>query len=471
MEYFTKTENRTEFYAYFGYVADVSRNRRKSDLNQKPTLQFSNQKCQTDADNLNCEFLKMNDQWSPFTRKEDIHSLVEGYPKNEGPFHRGVSVEIKSQSIKKFVFNGHTSLLESVTYSTSDSLQERDTCILFSWRKDLYSPSAIRKIIKENNTDDDYFNILLFSGRKGQLRLEILSNVFNNTAFQVAENLQNLKEGCNVRKLKDVIQLPESQERAVQLSDFCKHKNTQQKTKRKTKRKNSKNVIKDTDHSQKPGDMEELNIENDELYNYSQDNEYNRKQICIQNNVISKNLHKIDLSMTNDFCEKPDLKKSKTKVPTHRVVPTKMRKSKVKTQTKHLEWKIYLVPGEDVLRNLVSDYFGDDMIRQAVYGMLGPEVDRRYKASFERPNVPWPSMHPLLPYKLRFLDEDEDHNHTLSDPFTGDNNNQQKEDNSTVTEQVDSCEQSDCSNIEIDDEYYLNISDTDENDNDCDQSN
>ncbi|XP_076076483.1 uncharacterized protein LOC143047333 isoform X2 [Mytilus galloprovincialis] len=107
LEYFTKTENRTEFYAYFGCVADVSRNRRKSDFNQKPTLQFSNQTCQTDA----------------------------GYPKNEGPFHRGASVEIKSQSIKKFVFNGHTSLLESVTYSTSDSLQERDTCILFSWKK------------------------------------------------------------------------------------------------------------------------------------------------------------------------------------------------------------------------------------------------------------------------------------------------------------------------------------------------
>ncbi|CAC5404083.1 unnamed protein product [Mytilus coruscus] len=462
-----KIKNRTEFNAYFGYVADVSRNSRKRDSNQKPTLHFSNKSCQTDTDNLDCEFLKMNDQWSHFTPKGDNYSFIEGYPKHEGPFYRGVSVEIKSQSIKKFMFNGHTSLLESVTFATPDSLQERDTCILFSWRNDLYSPSTIRKIIKDNETDADNFDIILFSDRKGQLRFEILSDVFNDTAFQVAKNLQNLKDGCKVRKLKDV--LPESEERAVQLSDFCKNMNTQQKRKFKIERKTRQNVNIDTLHGQTSEDMEELNI--DELYNYSQVPENNRKLICIQKNLISKNRQKMDLSMKNNYCEKHLLEKTKTKVPSHRIIPTKMKNSKVKTQTMHPEWKIYLQHGEDQLRNLVSDYFGDDMIRQAVYGMLEPDVDRRFKASFERPNVPWPSMHPLLPYKLRFLDEDEDHNHTLSDHFTGDLYTQQKDDNSMVTEQVDSCEQSDCSNVEIDDGNHFDMTSSDENDNDCDQSN
>ncbi|CAG2200745.1 unnamed protein product [Mytilus edulis] len=253
LEYFTKTENRTELYAYFGYVADVSRNRRKA-IPTKHQL---------------CNFL---------TRHV-----------------RQIQLEKRS------------------TFSTC------------------YTENN-----KENKTDDDRFDILLFSGRKGQLRLEILSDVFNDTAFQVAKNLQNFKEGCNVRKLKDVIQLQESEERTVQLSDFCKNKNTQQKI----ERNNSKYVNKETVDGQPSEDMEEINI--DDQYS-SQIHEYN-KLICIQNNVISKYLQKKGLSMTNDYCEEPDLTKSKTKVFSHRVVPTKTKKSKVKTQTKHPEWKIYLQP-------------------------------------------------------------------------------------------------------------------------------
>lgn len=183
----------------------VSRNNENRGSNQKPASQSSNKSCQTNTDNLNYEFGKMYDQLSDFTHIGDCHSLIEGNPEYEGPFYHGLSVEIKSHSKKKFVFDGHAAILESVTFTSDAPLQERDTCFIFSWKNNLYSPSAIRKIIIENETDGDSFDIMLFSEREGKLRIETLSDVFTDTAFQVAKNLQNLKDGRQIRKLKDVL--------------------------------------------------------------------------------------------------------------------------------------------------------------------------------------------------------------------------------------------------------------------------
>ncbi|CAC5395481.1 unnamed protein product [Mytilus coruscus] len=451
----------------FTYTA-VSRNNGNRGSNQKPASQSSNKSCQTNTDNLNYEFLKMYDQWSDFTYRGEGYSLLEGNPEYEGPFYHGLRVEIKSHSKKKFVFDGHAAILESVTFTSDAPLQERDTCIIFSWKNNLYSPSAIRKIIIENETDGDSFDIMLFSEREGKLRIETLSDVFTDTAFQVAKNLQNLNDGRQIRKLKDVLLLLDPVDQRIQITNFNKPSNTQQKREMK-ENNNIRANYKSNVEQQRSKSIKAGNI--DEQYGLSKiqkcDRTFQERVIIIQKKTKNTNLN-----ITDTYFEKPLPEKTKTNVQSHGIFPTKMKNSKVKTQTKHPEWKIYLRPGEDDIRNLVSDYFGDDMIRQAVYGMLGHDVDRRYKASFERPNVPWPSMHPLLPYKLRFLDDDVDHNRTRCDHFTGDFNTQQQDNHSSATEQGDSCEESECGgSLEISDENHLNITSTDENDSDCDQSN
>ncbi|XP_052087350.1 uncharacterized protein LOC127724428 [Mytilus californianus] len=304
----------------------------------------------------------MYDQWSDFTHRGD-YSLIEGNPEYEGPFYHGLSVEIKSHSKKKFVFDGHAAILESVTFMSDAPLQERDTCILFSWKNDLYSPSAIRKILIENETDGDSFDIILLSEREGQLRIEILSDVFNDTAFQVAKSLQNLKDGRQIRKLKDILILLDPGDQGIQITNFNKPSNTQQKRKKK-ENNDIRTKYKSKVEQQRTKSIKIGNIDVQYCLSKIQDCDrtLQEKATIKQKKLILKNYQISDLNVTYNKFEKPLPGKAKTKVPRHEIVPTKMKNSKVKTQIKRTEWKIYLRSGEDELRNLVCDYFGDDMI-------------------------------------------------------------------------------------------------------------
>lgn len=92
------------------------------------------------------------------------------------------------------------------------------------------------------------------------------------------------------------------------------------------------------------------------------------------------------------------------------LVRSKMKNARVKTHAKTSsgELKIYLQSWENEIGDLVNEYFDENIIRQACYGSFRHDFDWRCKTSFDRPSVPWPSMHPLLPYKLRYLDVDDE---------------------------------------------------------------
>lgn len=77
--------------------------------------------------------------------------------------------------------------------------------------------------------------------------------------------------------------------------------------------------------------------------------------------------------------------------------------SKVKGQTRHVPQKpfyIITIRDEEVVRQLLLDFPLHDFVRKETNIFFRNEQ----KMHFTRPSVPIPSMHPLLPYKLMYLD-------------------------------------------------------------------
>ncbi|CAC5395478.1 unnamed protein product [Mytilus coruscus] len=293
LQHFTQTQNKTELQALIGNVTTVAKNKGRRGSNQIPNLQSANKSCQTNTDNM-CkllfEILKMQ-QWP------DCNNTKDGY-----------------SSIK------------------DTSFQERDPCILFYWKSNLYSPSTVRKMIKENHYEGENFDIILISEGERQLRIENLSDVVISTAFEVAKSLQNLKDGRLVKKLKEVLHPLESRAEGIQIINVNKPSSTQQKRKTKENNNSRTNFI-NKPEKQRTKSIKTGNI--DEQYCLSKLEEY--YNIVQEEKPIMKNQHKNDLSITDNYFVKPLLERSAPKIPSHRVVPTKMKNSKVKTQINHPE--------------------------------------------------------------------------------------------------------------------------------------
>lgn len=79
-------------------------------------------------------------------------------------------------------------------------------------------------------------------------------------------------------------------------------------------------------------------------------------------------------------------------------------KSKVKGQTKHFipRKPVYAITLQD--KHLIESMSHDDTLRHTMHEYFNNDE----KIHFSRPSVPIPSMHPLLPYKTRYLDEESD---------------------------------------------------------------
>ncbi|XP_052087300.1 uncharacterized protein LOC127724403 isoform X2 [Mytilus californianus] len=84
--------------------------------------------------------------------------------------------------------------------------------------------------------------------------------------------------------------------------------------------------------------------------------------------------------------------------------------SKVKGQTRHVPQKPFYIittQDEEFVRQLLLDFPLHDFVRKETNHFFRNEQ----KMHFTRPSVPIPSMHPLLPYKLLYLDEVETSEH------------------------------------------------------------
>lgn len=135
------------------------------------------------------------------------------------------------QSTKKFDFSQHISAFKSFTLTniSGDSCQERDTCILSSWKSHRSDPPiAMKQIIIDNDSVHHNFDVLLISENEGQFSLEVLSDVDKYTAFKIATSLQKLKDDCQKGSLEDVLEFLHKGEIR---NGFIKPSNTQIKMK------------------------------------------------------------------------------------------------------------------------------------------------------------------------------------------------------------------------------------------------
>ncbi|OPL33935.1 hypothetical protein AM593_09567, partial [Mytilus galloprovincialis] len=365
------------------------------------------------------------------TRKEQekVSSMAIAY--------RGEEISLKSFSTEEIYIYQETCLLILLKYSKGN-MQRRKTCRLFICGDKMYSPSAFLQKVQEQGTEE--FNqaiyVMAFSETDGYLNIEFMKGISKELAISIAKVIQNNSLEMELLRLADILRLFET-------NDIFEQRNPEDSI--MGTRKNNDNHLNDIndnciqyngmDAYQRSTDRPiqhhvNNNSDNDALLNDSHRNKFiEPKTVNVDNNDTVKGL------LNN------------TGLRTQWTDRSKMKNSKVKTQSKPVrELKIYLQSVEVDFAGLVNEYFEDNMIRQAVYGFCSLDETRRNKTSFGRPNVPWPSMHPLLPYKLRYLDENEEtsdfhrnpeqHNEVQNDPNTENLDNFSSDDD---TDQYDSC--------------------------------
>ncbi|XP_063401843.1 uncharacterized protein LOC134686090 [Mytilus trossulus] len=320
--------------------------------------------------------------------EEDECSLSEEQSdvEYENPRFRGSSVILKSHSIKKFDINDHSGLVESVMFTKENSFGQTDPFLMFSLGCGFYTPHAL---INSNMVDSEIgnsFKIFYISATKTELLILLFTPIRKFTAFQIANTILNRIDCRDVRSTTAFLELisqtdkendcesvrSEKEEEVNYACDSLDPNDIIEKTKTQFDQSESHKNIRQTNYKK----LGKIDINSKQIHYKSIDN-------C-KSNYVGKNSH------TKDFTHS---------IGVHR---TKTGNHKLKTQGQtHATWKITIIRGEE---QIVDSYLGDSMVRQAMYEFFGENDYIRYKASFERPNVPWPSMHPLLPYKYRFLD-------------------------------------------------------------------
>ncbi|CAC5403182.1 unnamed protein product [Mytilus coruscus] len=356
--------------------------------------------------------------------------------------YRGEEARLKSYSTEQLYIDQQACLLISLKYSKGN-MQRRKTCILFMCRDKMYSPSAFLQKVQGQGLEE--FNqaiyVTAFSETDGYLNIEFMKGISKELAISIAKVIQNNSLDLELMRLADILRLFET-------NDNCEQTNLLWSD------------INPEDSITDPGK------DNDNHFNDITDN-------CIQNNGMNNNQESTDWLIKHHVNDKTDSNallsdrnksvepkilnvdnnntekelRNNTGLRTQWTDRSKMKNSKVRTQSKPVrELKIFLQSVEVDLRGLVNEYFEDNMIRQAVYGFCSQDFDRRIKTSFDRPNVPWPSMHPLLPYKLRYLDENEETSHWYTnkeqyDEVQNELNTENRDNYSSDagTDQYDSC--------------------------------
>ncbi|XP_071135431.1 uncharacterized protein [Mytilus edulis] len=362
--------------------------------------------------------------------------------------YRGEEIRLKSNSIEEIYIDQETSLLISLKYSKGN-MQRRKTCTLLICRGKIYSPSAFLQKVQEQGTEE--FNqaiyVTAFSETDDYLNIEFMKGISKELAISIAKVIQNNSLEMELLRLADILRLFETNDISEQSNPEDSIMGT---------RKNNDNHLNDiNDNCIQYNGMDAYQGSTDRPIQYhvnnNSDNDSHRNKF-IEPKTVNVDSNNAVKGLRNN-----------TGLRTQWTDRSKKKNSKVRTQSKPVrELKIYLQSVEVDFAGLVNEYFEDTMIRQAVYGFCSPDVTRRNKTSFGRPNVPWPSMHPLLPYKLRYLDENEEtsdfhrnpeqHNEAQNDQNTENIDNFSSDDD---TDQYGSCT-SEC---------------TEEIDNDNDQDN
>ncbi|XP_063403125.1 uncharacterized protein LOC134687079 isoform X2 [Mytilus trossulus] len=362
LKHFTKTQDITEIKVMFGSILYY--------------LSFPTSKKPSRLDNT------LSDTENNYSNEDQSNG-------NKTLYHRGFPVELVSYSTKKFNVSGNSSLLESVTFTKENKSRKRDTLFLFRFKGMLYSPSAVRHLDKKSIESTNSVDILSISETESNVRLEVLTGLSIYTAFQVAKLLKCPKNGRRVRKLKDLITCLKLGNKKNDDPDFLESVKTANEDNIKACYSPYQDENGTQNQTDKVKDSKETIAEN--IKNLRQE---------------LKKTHQ-DVNFTMGSTKDRNVgKNATTKFFTHSkwTDRTRMGNNNIRPQSERPSWKIFLQNREDETDGVVSESLGEPMISQAIYEFFGQHVDSGYKSSIRRSQEPWPSMHPLLPYKCLYID-------------------------------------------------------------------
>lgn len=297
---------------------------------------------------------------------------------------------MNSHFIKKIDACGQSALEESVTLTWENSIIQRDTLIMFYRKGVFYSSLALMLSNILDNEIGNSFKVLVISEMISGLQMAVFASLNEFTVSQIAKRLKYFNDGRQVRNREDLLKCLNLSEQEKLIPEMLERKN-----------KGKEGGYNICNSNIDPKVIIERNQKQLDQYECEKQIRTIKNQKHAIIDINSQQIHfKTEEIHKTDYNEKY----LETKEPSHSkwTERTKMGKNKLKTQ--HPAWKLYFGPGEDAVKELACQYFEEGTIRQAVFEFFGANDERRCKASFERPNVPWPSMHPLLPYKLRVLD-------------------------------------------------------------------
>lgn len=320
-------------------------------------------------------------------------------------------------------------LLRTAKYQIEGCPYSKDTCQLFINDSVLFSGAAFRHFLKNDNNILGRWSLLSLSKSENHLDITIIDDLPLTILHQIAEPLQNHIDGKQRKRPEDMITRQEIDEYRA------KHQESE------IRRKSPTNSAK--------GDLNiDDDVETDDKIPQNLDSYISEGQITHDTDVETDN---VPLNLNYNIPEEGVTHDPLQTVPSKKehnhsfwTTGIKTKQSKVKTQSRPQNFKICLQSRDDEVRDLVNDYFGDDIIRQCVQDFFESDVNpiRRQKRVYERPHIQWPSMHPRLPYKLRYLDEHVDDNgsgnqdhvqqQTFSPTAAGEYNEERSSDSTSV---------------------------------------
>ncbi|XP_052087335.1 uncharacterized protein LOC127724421 [Mytilus californianus] len=393
LQHFTRTQDITELKVLFGSILSRTENHVNTQnriFNHNSDLELGNQACFTKKDYPHFETSKIPPRLdNTYIDTGNDYSNEDQPDESKTLYHRGFPVELVSYSTRKFHLNDTSSFLESVTFRKENRSRQRETLILFHLKGMLYSPSALMHLDMEDIEITNSIDILCISETERELRVEVLTGLNRYTAFEFAKLLQFLHNGQRVRKLKDLIPCLKLGDPKKDDPVFLERVKTENEGYIKTCFSLKQDLYGNHSQTSKNKDIEDTIAENikklqQEMSKVQQDLDLNMG--ATNGKIVGKN--------ANAKCF-TDSKWTDRK---------QVGNIKVRTQSDRPTWTICLQNPEDETEGVVSGYLGDPMISQAIYEFFGQYIDCGYTGSIERPPIPWPSMHPLLPYKCKYLD-------------------------------------------------------------------
>ncbi|CAC5421266.1 unnamed protein product [Mytilus coruscus] len=383
---FTSTKDRTEFKVLLDAETGNNENTENRIFNSKSDLQHVQPSINKDDSNF-----QNSAPWldNAFSDTENGNSNEDHLDENKTLYHRGFPVELVSYSTRKFHLNDKSSFLESVAFRKENISRQRETLILFRLKGMLYSPSALMHLDMEDIEVTKSIDVLCISETESELRVEVLTGLNRYTAFEFAKLLKFLHNGQRVRKLKDLIPCLKLGGPTKDDQAFLERVKTENEGYVKTCYSLNQDVYGNQSQTSKIKDNEDTIAENikrlqQEMNKIQQDINFNMG--ATKDNIVGKNYN------------------AKCFTDSKWTDRTQMGNNKERTLSDRPTWKVCLQNREDETNRVVIECLGDPMISQAMYEFFGQYIDCGYKGSIERPPIPWPSMHPLLPYNCRYLD-------------------------------------------------------------------